>query len=419
MNAFVIMFLALVLSAFFSAMEFSFFASNKLRIELDRKQGVMGSAIISVFTRNQEQFIATMLIGNNVAIVIFSMLSADMLEKLLSSVIVSDLLVFVIQTLVTTFIILTLAEFLPKSMVRFNPNFFLKGLSIPTVLFFYLFYPLSTFTMWLANIIINLFFGLKRERGKTESRVFSRIDLDHFVNDYIETEDEKDEENTSIRIFQNALDFSQVKARDCMIPRTEIIAMSSDAGFNEVKQKFIETRMSKILLYSESIDNIAGYIELKDMMKDASAPVTKMRKLPVVPESMTANKILRILTGEKKSIALVVDEFGGTSGIVTTEDILEEIVGEIEDEHDTNDLIVKKLNEKEYILSGRLEIDYLNDKYNLDLPELDDYKTLAGMILSHNGNIPRPQESLRIGKNVFTILKVTTTRIELLKLRID
>jgi len=418
-NSFIIIFLSLILSAFFSAVEFSFFASNRLRIELDKKQGLIWSGVISVFTRNQGQFIATMLIGNNVAIVIFSMLSADVLENAFSSAISSELLVFIIQTVVTTFIILALADFLPKSLVRFNPNFFLKIFALPTVLFYYLFYPISKFTLWLAKILMRLFFGFRKQDAKQDNKVFSRVDLDHFVNDFIETDDEKEEDNTSIRIFQNALDFSQVKARDCMVPRTEIIGLNSMASFEEVKQKFIETRLSKLLLYNETIDNIAGYVELKDMLKGVVEPISKMRKLPVVPESMTANKILKVLTEEKKSIALVVDEFGGTSGIVTTEDILEEIVGEIEDEHDTIDLVEKKISDKEYILSGRLEIDYLNEEYDFKLPESDEYNTLAGLILLINGNIPRPQESVRVGNNVFTVLKGSTTKIELLRLRTD
>jgi CBS domain containing-hemolysin-like protein len=419
MNSFLIILIAIIFSAFFSAMEFSFFASNKLRIELDKKQGLIGSGIISIFTRNPGQFIATMLIGNNVAIVIFSMLSADLIGKLLSSLIGSEVVVFIIQTIVTTFIILTLADFLPKSLVRINPNFFLKILALPTALFYFIFYPVSKFSLWLANILMRVLFGIKSDDKKHESKVFSRIDLDHFVNDYIETDDEKEEDNNSIRIFQNALDFSHVKARECMVPRTEIIAMNMTSSVDELKQKFIETRLSKILLYNESIDNIIGYFELKDLMKEPVDIATKMRKLPVVPESMTANKLLKILTEEKKSIALVVDEFGGTSGIVTTEDILEEIVGEIEDEHDTIDLIEKKINEKEYILSGRLEIDYLNEEYGFSLPESNEYKTLAGLLLFQNGNIPRPQENVRIGPHVFTVLKGSSTKIELLRLRSD
>jgi CBS domain containing-hemolysin-like protein len=419
MNSVLIIVLALLFSAFFSAVEFSFFASNKLRIELDRKQGLIGSGIISIFTRNQGQFIATMLIGNNIAVVIFSMISAQLIGIELTKFIGSEVLVLIIQTAITTLLILFLADFLPKSLVRFSPNSFLKVLALPTFLFYLVFYPVSKFTLWLANMLMRLFFGFKDDGEKQENKVFTRIDLDHFVNDFIETDEEKEEDNNSIRIFQNALDFSQVKARECMVPRTEIVALNVSVSFEDIRQKFIETRLSKILLYNETIDNITGYVELKDLLKGPVDPATKMRRLPVVPESMTANKILKLFNQEKSSIALVVDEFGGTSGIVTLEDILEEIVGEIEDEHDTIDLIEKKISEKEYVLSGRLELDYMNEKYGFNLPESDDYKTLAGLILSQSGFIPHSQESIRIGSHVFTVLKGTATRIELLRLTCD
>ena len=418
MNSFLIILLALLLSAFFSAVEFSFFASNRLRIELDRKQGLIGSGIISLFTRNQGQFIATMLIGNNIAIVIFSMISARLIENGLGRFISSEALVFIIQTILTTLFILILADFLPKSLVRFSPNAFLKLFAVPTFLFYLLFYPVSKFTLWLANLIMRIF-GFRHDGPRQENRVFTRIDLDHFVNDFIETDEEKEEDNNSIRIFQNALDFSNVKARECMVPRTEIIAMNSNVSFEEIKQKFIETRLSKILIYNDTIDNITGYVELKDLLREPVEPVSKMRKLPVVPESMTANKILKLFNESKNSIALVVDEFGGTSGIVTLEDIIEEIVGEIEDEHDTSDLVEKKINDREYILSGRLEIDYLNEEYGFNLPESDEYKTLAGLILSQSGYIPHSQESIRIGSHVFTVLKGSSTRIELLRMQSD
>lgn len=419
MNPLLIIFIALLFGAFFSAMELSFLASNRLRIELDRKQGLVGSHVISTFYNNPGQFIATMLIGNNIAIVAFSMLFSRILEQFMANFIISDLVIFIIQTIITTLIVLTLADFLPKSIVRLSPNFSLKLLAIPASIFYFIFYPVSKFSLWLANLLIRLFFRIKPERINQENKIFTRIDLDHFVNDYVETDEEKDEENSSIRIFQNALDFSQVKARECMIPRTEIVALSATCTVEELRQKFIETRHSKILLYGDSIDNMVGYFELKDVLKDPVDIASAMRKLPVVPETMTANKVLQVLSSEKKSIALVVDEFGGTSGIVTIEDVLEEIVGDIEDEHDTSDLIEKKISDKEYILSGRLDIDYLNEEYNFDLPESDEYKTLAGLILFTYGHIPRQQENIRVGKHVFTVLKGSSTRVELLKMKTD
>jgi CBS domain containing-hemolysin-like protein len=419
MNPLVIIPLAILLAAFFSAMELSFIASNKLRIELDRKQGLFGSGIISLFTRNPGLYISTMLIGVNIATVIFSMLTADLIEARLQNLIPSEVLIFIIQTVITTLIILVFADFLPKSVVRINPNFFLSLLALPTAVFYYLFYPVSKFTLWLANIIMRIFFGIKTERKEQENRIFTRIDLDHFVNDLVETEEEKQDENSSLRIFQNALDFSSVKARECMVPRTEIVAVPLESTPDGLRQQFIESGHSKILLYRDNIDNMVGYYELKDILHDPADIATGLRKLPVVPETMTANKVLRLLSDAKKSIALVVDEFGGTAGVITIEDVLEEIVGDIEDEHDTSDLVEKRINEKEFVLAGRLDIDYLNEEYDLDLPESDEYTTLAGLILFAHGNIPKQQEKIRIGRNLFTVLKSSATRVELLKLKID
>jgi CBS domain containing-hemolysin-like protein len=419
MNPFIIIPFSILLAAFFSAMELSFIASNKLRIELDRKQGQFGSGIISAFTRNPGLYISTMLIGVNIATVIFSMLTADLIEGWLLNRIPSEVLIFIIQTLITTFIILIFADFLPKSVVRISPNFFLNIFAIPTAIFYYLFYPVSKFTLWLANMIMRLFFGIKAERKEQENRIFTRIDLDHFVNDLVETEEEKREENSSLRIFQNALDFSSVKARECMVPRTEIVALPVHSSPDELRQQFIESGHSKILLYRDNIDNMVGYYELKDILHGPEDIAAAMRKLPVVPETMTANRVLRLLSDAKKSIALVVDEFGGTAGVITIEDVLEEIVGDIEDEHDTSDLVEKKISDREYILSGRLDIDYLNEEYDLGLPESDEYTTLAGLILFAHGNIPRQQEKIRVGPNLFTVLKSTSTKVELLKLQID
>ncbi len=419
MNPLVIISFAILLAAFFSAMELAFVSSNKLRIELDRKHGQFGSGIISVFARHPGQYISTMLIGVNIATVVFSMLAADMIERWLLHVIPSEVVIFLIQTIITAVIILVLGDFLPKSVIRLNPNFFLNLFAIPTALFYYLFYPVSKFTLWLANILMRLFFGIRTERNEQENRIFTRIDLDHFVNDLVETEEEKDEESSSLRIFQNVLDFSSVKARECMVPRTEIVALPLESTTEELKQQFIESGHSKILLYRDNIDNMVGYYELKDILHEPADIESAMRKLVVVPETMTANKVLRMLSDAKKSIALVVDEFGGTSGVVTIEDVLEEIVGDIEDEHDTSDLVEKKINEKEYVLSGRLDIDYLNEELDLGLPESDEYTTLAGLILYVHGNIPRQQENIRVGANLFTVLRSTPTRVELLKLKID
>jgi len=419
MNPLVMIPLAILLAAFFSAMELAFVASNKLRIELDRKQGRFGSGIVSIYTRNPGQYISTMLIGVNIATVIFSMLTADLVENWLTNAIPAEAVILIIQTVISAIIVLVFGDFLPKSVVRISPNFFLNLFAIPTALFYFVFYPVSKFTLWLANIIMRLFFGMKTERGEQENKIFTRIDLDHFVNDLVETEEEKDEESSSLRIFQNVLDFSSVKARECMVPRTEIVAVPADSTIEDLKHQFIESGHSKILLYNDNIDNMAGYYELKDILHNPADIVSAMRKLPVVPESMTANKVLRLLSDAKKSIALVVDEFGGTAGVITIEDVLEEIVGDIEDEHDTSDLIEKKINDREYVLSGRLDIDYLNEEYDFNLPESDEYTTLAGLILFTCGKIPHQQEVIRIGRNLFIVLRSSATKVELLKMKID
>ena len=410
MDGILIIFIAIILSAFFSGMEIAFVASNKLRIELDRKQGVFGSEILKIFTKNPGQYIATMLIGNNIALVIYGLIFSSLLGPKLSVYIDSDLLILILNTLISTAIILFVAEFLPKTIFIISPNFFLKFLSIPTLIFFFLFYPISKFTLAASNLFIRLVFRIRRGTERQENLVFSKVDLDHFVNISKQSQEESEPDFHNIRIFQNALDFSNVKLRECMIPRTEIEAVDSMSKIEELREKFIETRLSRILIYQNSIDNIIGYFELKDIFKNPSDIKSSIRKLAIVPETMPANKLLKLFVEEKKNIALVVDEFGGTSGMVTIEDVLEEIVGDIEDEHDINDLTEKVVGYNEYILSGRIEIDYLNEKYHLKLPEEDDYETLAGLIMFFHGSIPGNNDVIRIGKIVIRVLKATTTR---------
>lgn len=419
MNGILIILIAIILSAFFSGMEIAFVASNRLRIELDRKQGVFGSEILKIFTNNPGQYIATMLIGNNIALVIYGLVFSRILGQQLSNILSSDILILIVNTILSTVIILFVAEFLPKTIFIISPNFFLKFLSIPTLFFFFLFYPVSKFTLAASNLFIRIFFGIKSGHRKQENLIFSKIDLDHFLNLSKQSEEESETDHHNIRIFQNALDFSNVKIRECMIPRTEIEAVELMSPVSELNIKFIETRLSRILVYEKSIDNIVGYFELKDIFKTPADIRSYVRKLAIVPETMPANKLLKLFVDNKKNIALVVDEFGGTSGMVTMEDVLEEIVGDIEDEHDVNELIEKAIGPSEFILSGRLEIDYLNQKYNLNLPEEDEYETLAGMIMYFHGSIPGNNEIIRIKNIVIKVLKVTTTRLELVNLRVE
>ena len=419
MNVILIILLAIILSAFFSGMEIAFVASNRLRIELDRKQGVFGSSIIKLFTDNPGQYIATMLIGNNFSLVIYGLVFSKMLGALLTPLLNSDLLVLIINTILSTAIILIVAEFLPKTIFIISPNFFLKFLSVPTLIFFFLFYPVSKFTLAASNLFIRIFFKIKPGEKTQENLVFSKVDLDHFVNLSSQSKEVSEPDRRDIRIFQNALDFSNVKLRECMIPRTEIEAVELGTSVAQLKEKFVETRLSRILIYQDTIDNITGYFELKDIFRNPSDIKSMIRKLAIVPETMPANKLLKLFVDEKKNIALVVDEFGGTSGMVTIEDVLEEIVGDIEDEHDTTDLIEKNVGINEYILSGRFEIDYLNEKYHFNLPEADDYETLAGMILFYHGSIPGNNDVIRISNFTIKVLKASTTRLELVNLKIE
>ncbi|HUX95658.1 MAG TPA: hemolysin family protein [Bacteroidales bacterium] len=416
MDDILIIILAIILSAFFSGMEIAFVTSNRLMIELDRKQGVFGSGILKMFTNNPGQYIATMLIGNNIALVMYGLVFSRLLGPKLEIYFDSELLILIINTLISTALILLVAEFLPKTIFIISPNFFLKILSIPTLIFFAIFYPVSKFTLAISNLFIRVFFGLKTTDIKQENLIFGKVDLDHFIK---QSRENSDTYHHDIRIFQNALDFSNVKLRECMIPRTEIEAIDSRSSIDDLRQKFIQTRLSRILVYDESIDNIIGYFELKDLYKNPTEIRSSLRKLAIVPETMPANKLLKLFVDERKNIALVVDEFGGTSGMVTIEDVLEEIVGDIEDEHDTNDLVERQIGSNEYVFSGRIEIDYINEKYNLHLPERDDFETLAGMILYFHGNIPGNNDVIRIGKIVIKVLRATTTRLELVNLKVE
>ncbi len=419
MDSILIIILAIILSAFFSGMEIAFVASNRLMIELDRKQGAFGSGILKMFTNNPGQYIATMLIGNNVALVMYGLVFSNLLGTRLELYINSELLTLVISTIVSTALILLVAEFLPKTVFIISPNFFLRNLSIPTLFFFLIFYPVSKFTLAASNLFIRIFFGLKAGEKKQENLVFSKTDLDHFINQSSQSRENTGPDHHNIRIFQNALDFSNVRLRECMIPRTEIEAIERNSSIEELRLKFIETRLSRILVFEETIDNITGYTELKDLLKHPPDIKSITRKLAIVPETMPANRLLKLFVDERKNIALVVDEFGGTSGMVTIEDVLEEIVGDIEDEHDTNDLVEKKISSNEYVFSGRFEIDYLNEKYNLNLPEKDDFETLAGLILYFHGSIPGNNDVIRIGNVVIKVLRATTTRLELVNLKVE
>ena len=416
MSGFLIILIAILFSAFFSGMEIAFVSANKLRIELDKKQNTFTSRIISIFTANPGQYIVTMLIGNNIALVVFGIFMAVLLKPVILLVTKSEISILLIQTVLSTFVILLSAEFLPKAVFRLNPNGFLNLLSLPVLFFFFLFYPISKLTILLGSRLLRVFFNVE-DFEKPEIQVFSKWDLDSLLSESQKSDEAEKKKDHDIRIFQNALDFSNVKLRECMVPRTEIIALEENSSMEELTLAFIDNGLSKILIYKENIDNIIGYFHLKDLFKNPKSIKSKVIPVSIVPETMAANKLLELFVEENKSIAVVVDEFGGTSGMVTIEDILEEIFGEIEDEHDTSALIDKQINESEFIFSCRLEIDYLNEKYSLDLPKEEEYETLAGFILFHYESIPKLNQQIIIGPYEIKVLQVSDTRLELVKFR--
>lgn len=418
MNPWIIIIISLLFSAFFSGMEIAFISANRLRIELDKKQGGVSSRILSIVTKRPNQYIATMLVGNNIALVVYGIFMAIILEPVILQFTSSESGILLIQTIISTLIILITAEFLPKTLFRLNPNGILHVFSVPVYLFYYALYPVAWFTIFISNTFIKKI--LKRDIGEgTRNFVFGKIDLNALVTEGTKEITQPEEKDNDFKMFQNALEFSSLKVRDCMIPRTEIIAMDVNVSVDELNQKFVETGLSKILIYEESVDNVIGYIHVKELFKNINEIKPNLLPVSFVPETMSAQKLLQEFIKDGKSLSVVVDEFGGISGMLTIEDIMEEIFGEIEDEHDSMELIEQQTAENEYLLSGRLEIDYLNEKYNLNLPENDDYDTLAGLIIYHSEKIPVLNETIIVEPFTFKILKVTQTRIELIRVTIS
>lgn len=416
MTVTILILLAIILSAFFSGMETAFVSSNKLRIELDKKTGNFGSGIIASMNRKPEHFIVTMLIGNNIALVLYGLWLAAPLEALLGGLIASDILMLLVDILIASIIIILFAEFLPRALFRSSPNLLLKIFSLPTALFYGILYPFTIFIIKLSNLMLRMFSGVRP--GNNEHReVFSKFDLDELFSEAHDEDNEIDLEEHDIKIFQNALDLANVRVKACMIPRTEIVALPASSSLEELKQTFIETGHSNILIFDKSIDNIIGYFRLRDLFATPESVKDLVRKIPIVPESMAANKLLKLFVEQNKKLALVVDEFGGTSGLVTLEDVLEEIVGDIEDEHDSYELVERKIGDNEYLFSGRIEIDYINEEYGLSLPESDEYETLAGLVLIKKGDIPKINATIDTGKYIIRVVRVSETRIELLNVK--
>ena len=408
----------ILFSAFFSGMEIAFITANKLRLELDKKQSVIYSKLISLYTRHPSQFIATMLIGNNVSLVIYGIAFAKLLQPLLDQYLPNSV-VLLVQTLISTIIILATAEYLPKTFFRINPNGLLKFFTVPIAIFYFLFYPVTRITLAISKIVLKVLLN-EEIKNVNEKIVFSRVDLDHFVNESenANVSQNNDDIDNEVKLFRNALDFSKVKLREIMVPRTEMAVLDINSSVEDLRQKFIETGYSRILFYSENTDNIIGYIHHSVIFTNPHSITSNLSKVVIVPETMPASKLLGKFIQQRLSMAIVVDEFGGTSGMVTSEDILEEIFGEIEDEHDTVYLIEKQVAPDEYVLSGRAELDDLNEKFNLNFPENENYETLAGFILYNYESIPKINTIITIGQYRFKILKATYTKIELVQLNI-
>ena len=408
---------SMLFSAFFSGMEIAFVSSNRLLAEMDREKNGLSQKAISYFYQHPSNFISTMLVGNNIALVIYGILFARIFDTTLFAPL-SDGMRVTADTLLSTFIVLFTGEFLPKTIFKNNPNTLLTVFAVPAWVCYVVLWPISRFATLLSKGLLRLV-GIRMSKSG-EEREFTKVDLDYLVQTSIDNADNEDEIGEEVKIFQNALDFSETKIRDCMVPRTEIDAVEDTASIEELKQVFIESGHSKIVVYHEDIDHIIGYIHSSDMFTASKTAICAdlVREISFVPETMLASKLMKQLMQQKRSLAVVVDEFGGTSGLVSLEDIMEEITGEIEDEHDNTNLVAKQLSDHEYILSARQEIEKVNEMFDLDLPESDEYMTVGGLILHEYQSFPKLNEIVKIGHYEFKIVKNTATKIELVRLNV-
>jgi CBS domain containing-hemolysin-like protein len=408
--------IAMMFSAFFSGMEIAFVSSNRMLLEMDKEKNGWSQKILSVFYAHPNGFVSTMLVGNNIALVVYGILIARLFDFTIFKGMQPGFTVPA-DTILSTLIVLFTGEFLPKTLFKSNSNRLLTIFSLPAYISYIILWPISRFATLLAKILLRVF-GIKMQKEEEEEG-FTKVDLDYLVQSSIENAKNVDEIDDEVKIFQNALDFADLKVRDCMVPRTEIYAVDNNSSLEELKQMFVESGHSKILVYKEDVDHIIGYVHSSEMFRNPSDWHDTIRTMPFVPETMSAQKMMQIFLQQKKSLGVVVDEFGGTSGIVSLEDIVEEIFGEIEDEHDNSEYVMKKTESGDYILAARLEIDKVNEKLNLDLPESDDYMTIGGLILHEFQSFPKLNEIVKIGKYEFKIIKNTMTKIELVQLHIN
>lgn len=407
----------MVLSAFFSGMEIAFVASNRLLMKVGKDQSGLSQHCLKVFYANPNGFVSTMLVGNNIVLVVYGILFARIFDGLWQMAGISnDATLVMLDSVCSTLVILFTGEFLPKTLFKSNPNRLMSLLAPVAYLFYIVLWPISRFSTLLSRLFLRLM-GVKMEEGNNDG-TFTKVDLDDLVQSSIDNTPQGGEVDDEMKIFQNALDFPDLKVRDCMVPRTEINAVPYDCTADELQQKFVESGNSKILIYKEDIDHIVGYIHSLELFRAREKWHDHIRQMPFVPETMAAQKLMQIFLGQKKSIGVVVDEFGGTSGIVSLEDIVEEIFGDIEDEHDNTNYIAKQAADGDYILSGRLEIDKANELFNLGLPDSGEYKTISGLILHAYQSFPKLNEVVKVGKYHFKIVKKTMTKIEVVRLHV-
>lgn len=407
----------MVLSAFFSGMEIAFVASNRLLMKVGKDQSGLSQHCLKVFYANPNSFVSTMLVGNNIVLVVYGILFARIFDGLWQMAGISnDATLVMLDSICSTLVILFTGEFLPKTLFKSNPNRLMSLLAPVAYLFYIVLWPISRFSTLLSRLFLRLL-GVKMEEGNNDG-TFTKVDLDDLVQSSIDNTPQGGEVDDEMKIFQNALDFPDLKVRDCMVPRTEINAVPYDCTADELQQKFVESGNSKILIYKEDIDHIVGYIHTLELFRAREKWHDHIRLMPFVPETMAAQKLMQIFLGQKKSIGVVVDEFGGTSGIVSLEDIVEEIFGDIEDEHDNTNYIAKQTADGDYILSGRLEIDKANELFNLGLPDSGEYKTISGLILHAYQSFPKLNEVVKVGKYHFKIVKKTMTKIEVVRLHV-
>ena len=406
---------AMVFSAFFSGMEIAFVSSNRLLVEMDREKNGLAQRALSVFYRHPNNFVSTMLVGNNIALVVYGILFARIFDTLFFYDL-SDGVRVTLDTLLSTLVVLFTGEFLPKTIFKSSPNTMMTFFALPAYVCYVVLYPISRFATLLSKGLLRLM-GVKITH-EHDDKEFTKVDLDYLVQSSIDNASSDDEIEEEVKIFQNALDFSETRVRDCMVPRTEIDAVEDTSTVEQLKQRFVESGHSKIIVYHEDIDHITGYIHSLEMFRNPSDWRQAVRTLPFVPETMPASKLMRTFMQQQKSIAVVVDEFGGTSGLIALEDIVEEIFGEIEDEHDSVNYVAKQLDNGEYLLSARLEIEKINEMFALDLPESDEYMTLGGLILHEYQSFPKLNEVIKIGRFEVKIIKNTATKIELVRLKV-